>query len=278
MLIFALVSAALAATPDTGSSMLQEDSAPVAVRLAAELGAVGQISHRLQVDQDGTYASVPKDFGQDVLYPFLRFQADLDIGPNRRNTVAFLYQPLNFESEVAVPRRMVVGDVAFAAGEPIRFRYGFPFWRTTWLYDLAPSRDSEFAIGVGLQIRNANIVYTAVDGSKGVSTRNIGPVPLLAFRSRWTVTKKLWTATEMQGFYAPISGLNGSTNEVVGAIADGSFKLGLEGPQGADLYLALRYIGGGATGTSSRPDPFSGDGFTKNWLHFGAMSIGTSLR
>lgn len=264
MVLSLFIFSASGATPDADDSILQSAEAPVAVRLFADLGAVAQLSHRLQIGTDGSDVRIPRELGQDVLYPFVRFQVDLDIGPARRHSLSFLYQPIDLRSEVAPERRLVVGDVAFSAGEVVRFRYGFPFYRTTWMVDAAPSRDTEWAFGVGLQVRNANIVYSAGDGSKGVSARNIGPVPLLAFRSRWTVTKKMWTGAELQGFYAPVSGLNGSTNEVVGAIADGSWKWGLDGPRGSDLYVALRYIGGGATGTSNNPDPFSGDGYTKN--------------
>lgn len=273
-----LFGAALAATPDTDSSILQSNDSKVAIRFNADLGAVAQLSHRLQIDEGGTYVRIPSQLGQDILYPFLRFQVDLDLGVNRRHTLALLYQPLDFQSVVAPEQDLVVGDLTFAAGRALRFRYGFPFYRATWLYDLAPSRERETAIGLGLQIRNANIIYTSLDGSQSVSTRNIGPVPLLAFRTRHPITNKLWWAGEMQGFYAPISILNGSTNEVVGAIADGSIKIGLSGPAGADVYAALRYIGGGAVGTSSNADPFTGDGFTRNWLHFAALTLGAQLR
>lgn len=278
MLTISLLSAALAATPDAPDSLLQSDDSAVAIRFHADLGAVAQLYHRLQIDEAGNNVRVPRELGQDVLYPFLRFQVDLDLGVARRHTVALLYQPLDFQSVVAPSSDLTVGDVVFPEGRALRFRYGFPFYRATWLYDLAPSKDRETAIGAGLQIRNANIVYTALDGSASVSSRNIGPVPLLAFRARHPVKGKLWWSGEMQGFYAPISYLNGNTNDVIGAIADGSFKLGLEGPMGADVYAALRYIGGGARGTSNTPDPYTGDGYTNNWIHFAALTLGASLR
>ena len=274
----AFLSGAVAATPQPDQSLLGSAGAPIAVRLFADLGVVGQLRHRLQIDNNGTSVNVPRELGQDILFPYTRFQADLDLGNNRRNTLALLYQPLDFQSVVAPERPLTVGTLTFPAGRALRFRYGFPFWRLTWLYDVAASNETEIAFGVGLQIRNANIIYTSLDGSRSVSSRNIGPVPLLAFRGRGTVVDKFWMAGELQGFYAPISVLNGSTTDVEGAIADASLKLGLEGPQGVDAYLALRYIGGGAVGTSNNPDPFTGDGFTRNWLHFGAISLGTSLR
>lgn len=278
MLVILLAGLALATTPDAEDSLLQKSDASVAVRFEAELGTVLQWHHSLQVDTDGSIVRVPPELGQDILYPFTRLQVDLDLGKARRHTFALLYQPLDFQSVVAPEQDLVVGTETFPAGEALNFRYGFPFYRGTWLYDLSDKNDVELAIGVGLQIRNANIVYTAVDGSRSVSSRNIGPVPLLAARARTPLTGKAWLATELQGFYAPIAYVNGSDTDVIGAIADGSVKVGLSGPRGAEGFLALRIIGGGAVGTSDNPDPFTGDGYTRNWITFGSLSLGARLR
>lgn len=269
------LAAALAGTPDAPDSILGDG--PAAVRLQADLGAVAQLSHRLQVGKGGSYVKIPSELGQDVLFPFTRFQVDLDLGRNRRHTVALLYQPLKFTSTVAPERDLQVGDRTFEAGRALDFQYSFPYWRLTWLYDLVPANATEVAFGLGLQLRNANIVYAAQDGSDVVSSRNIGPVPLLAFRSRGTLTGNLWFGAEVQGFWAPIKWINGSNTDVEGLIADSAVKVGLAGPKGADAYLAFRYIAGGAVGTSSNPDPYQ-DGYTRNWLHFGALSLGVALR
>ena len=278
-LVFAalLCATALASTPDADDSLLQSADAKVAIRLHAELGTVGQVSHRLQFGVDGTEVNVARDLGQNVLYPFARFQVDLDIGVNRRNTVAFLYQPLDFRSTVAPSKRLQVGDLTFAAGEALEFRYGFPFYRTTWLSDLAPANDVELAIGLGLQIRNANIVYTSTDGRQSIGSRNIGPVPLLAWRSRAPLSGTWWFGTEAQGFWAPIRLINGSNNDVEGLILDANGRVGIARDRGADFYATVRYIGGGAVGTSSNPDPYT-DGYTLNWLHFASLSLGATLR
>ena len=272
-----LLTAALAATPDADDSVLQPPDAPVAVRLHADVGFLGTLAHTLQVGADGTDVSIPRDLGQNVLYPFVRLQTDLDLGTARRHTVSLLYQPLDLRSTVAPTEALLVGDVTFPAGEGLTFRYGFSFWRASWLVDLAPATDREVALGLGLQIRNANIVYASVDGTRVVASRNIGPVPLLAGRTRHPLGPSTWVGAELQGFWAPIRLINGSNNDVEGAIADGAVKLGLSRPGGVEGWLAARYIGGGAVGTSSNPDPYT-DGYTKNWLHFVALSVGVGLR
>ncbi|MEO0603204.1 MAG: hypothetical protein AAF211_17325 [Myxococcota bacterium] len=268
---------ALAATPDRSDSVLQEADAPVAVRLSADLGATGQLSHRLQFGNDGTDVRVPRDLGQDVLYPFVRLQVDLDLGRKRRHTIGLLYQPLDFGSVVAPADDLAVGDLTFPAGAGLQFRYQFPFYRLTWLYDLAASPEREAALGVAFQVRNVSILYASLDGSRALASRDVGPVPLLAARFRGPVGERLWWAGEVTGFYAPISVLNGSDLPIVGAVVDASAKIGLP-TRGPDLYAALRFIGGGSTGTSDQPDPFAGDGFLRNWLYLGVVSLGVELR
>lgn len=90
-------------------------------------------------------------------------------------------------------------DVVIPADTPMSFRYGFPFWRASYLYDFFED-EREVAIGVGLQIRNANLEYAAQDGSVLRSSRNVGPVPLLKFRGRGYVYRDLWVGGESDGF------------------------------------------------------------------------------
>ena len=42
-------------------------------------------------------------------------------------------------------------------------------------------------------------------------------------------------------------------------------------------FFNLRYLGGGAVGTESNPNPPS-DGYTKNWLHFITVSLGVEFQ
>ena len=265
-----------AGSPDAPDSVINRRDRAVALRLHAEVGFVGVLSHRLKLGSQGTYVDLRRELGQDTLFAYGRFAADLDIGASRRHTITLLYQPLNLETQAVVERDIRVEDAVFTAGTPIDFRYGFPYWRASYLYDFLAD-DREVAIGGGMQIRNANIEYSAQDGSLLRASRNIGPVPLLKFRGRGFVRGGFWLGGEVAGFYAPIRFLNGGRSDVEGAIADASFRAGLAWRRGIDTYINIRYIGGGARGTSSDPGPFS-DGFNGNWLHFMALSLGVSLR
>lgn len=265
-----------AGNPEAHDSPLNDPDRPVAIRLHGELGFLGVLDHRLQLGANGTYVDLRKDMGQDTLFLFGRLSTDLDIGKRRRHTVSLLYQPLNIQTQTVTERDIVVEDVTYVAGTPIDFRYGFSFWRASYLFDFLED-DREVAIGLGLQIRNANLEYSAQDGTQLRAARDVGPVPLLKFRGRGFVRGRFWLGGEVDGFYAPIRYINGSNTDVEGAIVDANFRAGLAWRWGVDTFLNLRYLGGGAQGTSSKPDAYS-DGFTKNWLHFMTVSIGVSLR
>lgn len=266
-----------ASEPDAADSLINDRDRVVALKPHAEIGFLGQLSHKLQLGADGTYVDVRKDLGQDTLYFFARLSSDLDIGRKRRHTVSFLWQPLDLRSEVVLDRDIQVEDEVIAADTPISFRYGFSFWRLSYLFDVLRD-DREVAFGVGLQIRNANIEYATKDGEVLRSVRDVGPVPLLKFRGRGDLAGRFWMGAEVDGFYAPIRYINGANTDVEGAIVDASLRFGLTWKRGVDTFLNLRYLAGGArgTGSSKKAEAYSG-GFTRNWLHFMTVSIGVSL-
>ncbi len=269
-------SAAFAGSPEAEDSVLNDPGRRFAVRLHAEIGFLSVLDHRLKLGSDGTYVDLRDDLGQDTLFAFGRLSGDLDLGWDRRHTIVLLYQPLNLESQAVTERDLVVEDAVYVAGTPIDFRYSFPFWRISYLYDILPT-DAEVGFGASLQIRNANLEYASQDGVQLRASRNVGPVPVIKFRGRGFVRGRFWMGGEVDGFYAPIRFINGGRSDVEGAIVDASLRAGLALNYGVDTYLNLRWIGGGARGTSSDPGPFS-DGFNANWLHFLTLSLGVSLR
>lgn len=270
-------STALAGEPEAADSFINKPERFLALRLHAEVGFLGVLDHRLQLGSDATYVDLRRQMGQDNLFFFGRLSGDLDLGRKRRHTVSFLYQPLDLQSEAVVEEDIVVEDVTFAAGTPLRFRYGFPFWRLSYIFDVLKDPEREVALGGALQIRNATITYAAQDGTALRTVRDIGPVPVLKFRGRGPIAGNFWMGGEIDGFYAPIRYINGGDSDVEGAIVDASLRFGYAFNHGVDAFLNVRYIGGGAQGTSSDPDAFS-DGFNRNWLHFMSLSLGFSLR
>jgi hypothetical protein len=237
----------------------------------AELGFLGVAGHKVQFSKTGTYFNYVENGGQDILFPFGRLSLDLTL--HKKHHLVFLFQPLSLVTKETVEQRFDVDGTVFPAGTPVEFTYNFPFWRLSYLYDFSKSPDRELAFGLSFQIRNARIEFESLDGTLLRSTRDIGPVPILKTRLKQEF-KTTWLGFEADGFYAPISYINGSDEEVVGAILDASIRAGMRFGTG-NAFLNVRYLGGGAVGTSSdRKGP--GDGYVRNWLHFLSVSIGFS--
>lgn len=252
---------------------LNDPERPYAVELTAELGLLAPVSHTIQFGSNGTNLDYIADGGQDNLFPFARPTAALRW---KRQNFTLLWQPLELNSTVKIDKPLRVDDVTFPANRPIDMRYGFSFWRLSWGHRAIDRDDLELSLGLGLQIRNATISFTSVDGSRSEANRDIGPVPLLELEVRKRWDDGLSFEAEVDGFYAPIKYLNGRDVDVVGAIADIQLRTGLEVADPTTVFLGLRYLGGGASGTGT-PDG-TGDGYTENWLHFLTLSIGARIR
>jgi hypothetical protein len=240
----------------------------------AELGFVGALSHKIQFGKNGTYFDYVKDGGQDVLFNFIRPSLELKV--NKRNTYILLIQPLALESTVYLDNDLVVDDLTFPATSSVDLLYGFPFYRFSYLRELLPDHQKwKFGWGGTVQIRNATISFRSTDGALFRTNRDVGIVPALKIRSRYNFTQKAFMELEADGIYAPVSYLNGSDNEVVGAILDASLRTGLKLNDHVDAFLNLRYLGGGAVGESDGQEG-PGDGYQRNWLHLGTVSAGFS--
>ena len=243
------------------------------IRTIAEMGFLGVLDHKVQFSNSGTYFDYDDQGGQDVLFPVQRFSMELDY--NNRNTIVFLYQPLRLESQVLLENDLIVDELTFPAGTSVNLLYNFPFYRLSYLRWLKTKSD-RFDLGIGgsLQVRNATISFESSDGTRFRTNRDVGPVPALKIKTRSLVGSKGFVEFEADGIYAPISYLNGSDNEVTGAILDASLRAGLKLKEPLSVFFNVRYLGGGAVGTSDVEANEPGDGYVKNWLHFSTYTIG----
>ncbi|MDC1395782.1 hypothetical protein N8368_04685, partial [Bacteroidia bacterium] len=238
----------------------------------AEMGFIGVLGHKVKFGNNGTYFDYKKDGGQDVLFPIIRPSLELEY--KKRNTFIFLYQPLTIASQVYLDKDLIVDNLVYPATSSVKLLYNFPFYRFSYLRDVLPNaKKLDFAIGGTIQIRNATISFESLDGSGYRTNRDVGIVPALKIRSKYTVNPWSYLELEADGIYAPVSYLNGSSTEIVGAILDASVRGGIKLTDNVHSFLNLRYLGGGAVGTSKNPQGPS-DGYVKNWLHFGTVSAG----
>ena len=254
------------------------------VRFAAstELGFLSVVSHTIQFGQGGTRFDYVADGGQDVYFPFQRISADFSFGP--RHKLVMLYQPIDVRTEVRFLENVKVYDVDFDGatpvdGLPMELRYGFDFYRVSYLYDFWKDPRNELAAGISLQVRDAVIVFAAKDGSAAVSNEDVGPVPIFKFRWKSYLSPTWWLGSEIDGFYASGRWITGTSNDFVGAILDASLRGGFSPREGLDVFLNVRYLGGGAVGTDEgEAVDLERDGYTRNWLHTVSVSLGVTVR
>ena len=245
-----------------------------ALRASAELGMLGVLSHTIQFSTDGSVFDYVHEGGQSGVFPFSRVSAEFEIF--HRHSFILLYQPLTIVTQTVLQRDISVDKLIFPAGMPLNLQYGFDFYRFDYQYDFFRSPKYELAIGLGIQLRNARISFTSGDGQFRRTNDNLGPVPLLRVRGRYTFHNGFFLGLEADGFYANIPVANGGSSNVEGAIFDVSLRGGVALTAFMDVFLNVRYLGGWSNGTST-PNGF-GDGFTANYLHTMILSLGVGLR
>ena len=276
MFVSSVVASSVLAVAVPEDSMLNRSEAGVQINPVLEVGALAPFSHTIQFGKSGSDFDYISEGGQDNLFFFARLAVDLKL-PNR-HSVTFLYQPLNLETAVEAQRELQFNDWVVPAGTPLDTRWGFEFFRLSWARDVLQSENSELSLGFSMQIRNAIIDFETADGLERDTLRDIGLVPLFKARGRFDRPDDgYWWGFEADGAYAPIKYINGDTSDVLGALLDASVRVGAYGKNGIEPFLNLRYVGGGAEGTTNDPDPGE-DGFNANWLHFGVLSLGVQLR
>ncbi len=275
LVLLALVPSLHATTPTPSDSLLNPPDRAYDLGLVAELGTLWPASNVIQLSKSGTEFDYVEDGGQDNLSLFARLSAELDLGP--RHTVVLLYQPLDLRTQAYLEDDVVIDDALFPAGSALDVRYGFDFYRASWLWDAQADPEREAALGLSLQIRNAALAFTSADGETRRVNDDIGPVPAFKIRTRQPLGDVAWWGVEADGMYAPVKYINGSGTDVVGAILDASIRAGVPLAHGGEAFLNLRYLGGGAEGTS-KDTSGPGDGWVSNWLHFVSLSLGLALR
>jgi hypothetical protein len=240
-------------------------------KLGYEKGFLGFISHTIQFGINGTNFNYIEEGGQNVLFPFTRITADLKM--NERHNFTFLIQPFEIFTSSLPERDIIVEDVTFPEGTPINLKYGFTFYRLSYLYDFQKEWNKEFSVGLSFQIRNASIIFSSADGELISVNNNIGPVPILKIRWQKPLGESAWIGSEIDGFYASGRYITGSANDFEGAIIDASLRFGLELTDYLNTFLNLRYLGGGASGTEEDEAKY-----TDNWLKTFSVSLGFYLQ
>jgi len=253
-------------------------TAGIRVAVEAETGTVKVLHHTYQSGTGTTDFDLLRNGGQELLFPFERYTAMVHLGPHHQ--LRFLYQPLQVDTRIVAQSAFTIDTITFPVNTPVDITYSFPFYRLTWLYDFLPG-PAELAAGAALQLRNASIRFTSVDGTKSAVSQNLGPVPAIALAGRLPLGRRFFTAFDATGLWASSAVINGSTFEFEGSILDASARFGMTMADRADLFLNLRFLGGSAKGTSQYPNQFwtqAVNKYTANYLATASVTLGATLR
>ena len=270
--MFFLLSSVLSAHAESHINLTDN---PWQIRPHYEIGFVAPLQNDIIFGKNGTDFDYLTEGGEDNLFRYQRFEFWF-INQEKHN-LGFIFQPFDVTTTAVTQKEHQFDSVIFPENTPMIFRYGFDYYRGTYLYNIKYSEQGHLAVGVSMQIRNATIDFRSQDGELQNSNRDIGPVPLLAISGEKKAANDIWFGFDAAGSYAPIKYINGSDSDVVGALLDASVRGGLQLQNHTDVFVNLRYIGGGAEGTDSTPDPGK-DGYVSNWIQLMSVSLGLRLR
>jgi hypothetical protein len=262
--------------------ILNREGAWYNLALSYEKGFVKVLYHTLQFGQSTTNFNYITQGGQEILFPFERYSANLELF--RRHNVVLLYQPLTIATQTRLEQTITIDDTTFDTADgyqSLDLKYGFPFWRISYLYSIVKRERGYLDLGLSVQLRNASIVFASSDGTKLTINQNLGIVPILKARGGYTFPRGFFLATEIDGFYASSSFFNGADFEFEGSIVDASVRAGFEVKDYLDIFANLRLLGGTAAGTSQYDKDFWTDGVLKysdNRLAALTFTLGATLK
>jgi len=219
------------------------------------------------LQNDGEYGAAgtrydANDVAQtDNLVRTSRTSVELAIG---RHTLILLYAPFELRTQVELDRDLQFRDEMFVAGTVVDHRYLFEGYRASYLYRVVGGDRLALELGGSVQIRNAEVAFTAADGSQRADEDDVGVVVAAKARLWWRPTRdRLWAAVEADGFST-----FGLVRNVKGAIYDTQLMLGYDVGRGVDLFVGTRLLGGGA-------DVASKDIY--NWANFLSFTAGARI-
>ncbi|MGM0640334.1 MAG: hypothetical protein ACQESN_02775 [Thermotogota bacterium] len=267
------------------STFLNDENNVYNLNLEYENGWVSVLSHTLQFGENGTEFDFVEQGGQDILFPFERFTADLELFS--KHHIVFLYQPLTVETKVQQREELIFNDTTFATAtneeSVLNVKYGFPFWRVSYLYDFLEDENYYLSAGLSLQLRNASIIFENYDGSKVTVNQNLGPVPIIKLKAAYFFDNGIYIETDSDGFYASSKFFNGADFEFTGSIFDISGRIGFKLKESLNTFINIRYLGGTSEGVSQYENSYwsqSGEQgiYSNNFLNTATFTLGFEIK
>lgn len=247
--------------------------------LEAELGVIKFLNHTLQFGETGTEFNYVTQGGQEILFPFERYEAGIRLFDN--HVIRFLYQPFVVPTHVTFREDVTIDGTTFNSGTAMNLTYDFSFWRASYTYDFFAEEHIELGVGLSLQLRNASIRFEAVNGSALTTGQNLGPVPALNITAAWQFDNGLYAGTDITGIFASSAFINGADFDFEGSLLDASLRGGLRINEFADAFVNFRFLGGSAVGNSEYDATYWSENqtsYTENYLATITVTLGAKFR
>jgi hypothetical protein len=178
----------------------------------------------------GTRISLSKDLDTDPGV-FVRGRFLLELGS--RHTLSILLAPLTLNASGSVPDPVQFQEVLFPPGTDLEASYRFNSWRLTYRYDFVERDRIEVGAGFTAKIRDAEVSLRSA--TQSASKTNVGFVPLLNFRVRFSPVERLSLLLEADALAAP----QGRAEDVL-------FALQYQASERVGLRVGYRLLEGGA--------------------------------
>jgi hypothetical protein len=146
----------------------------------------------------GTEISLTEDL-ETAPKMFVRVRFLWEIG--YRHTVSILLAPLTLNASGSVSDPVQFQDVLFPPDTELEASYRFNSWRLTYRYDFVEREKIEIGAGFTAKIRDAEVSLRSATQSS--SKTNVGFVPLLNFRVRYSPADRLSLLLEADALAAP---------------------------------------------------------------------------
>ena len=171
---------------------------------------------------------------------------------SERNTLRFLYAPLQVEGTGALPTTTFFENTNFQPNVSTTGIYKFNNYRATWRYTLKNSARWKLQVGAGALIRDAKIELQ--QNALRVADTDLGFVPIAAFTAQYNFTKRTHFVFDFEGL--------GATQ---GRALDAAAKITYDITPRVHFGVGYRLLDGGA-------DVQSVYNFAR--IHYGMASLG----
>lgn len=162
---------------------------------------------------------------------YFRLYAEAKV--SKRNTLRFLYAPLQVSGIGTLPTRTFFENANFQPNVPTKGIYEFNNYRATWRYTLKESERWKIQLGAGALIRDAKIELQ--QGTLRVADPDLGVVPIAAFTAQLNATQRTHLIFDFEGLGAS-----------QGRALDGAAKINYDLTKRIYVGAGFRMLDGGA--------------------------------